>query len=572
MSEAPPRASAGPSAGWDSSETLPVAEARELFVTLGKALRAVQLYDANNPVYQRFVDSLRSAFRRLWEGTERLVVAVEEERIVLEGEEVYRSDSRADSLAFLFFKDGIRELAFLPGIEEGELEQFLGVLQKARRVRGEGDDLLTLLWEADLRTLRHRFVDVLAEAVEIPEPGPGAPARALEEVRQEVAGGAAATGQPPPQAISRDDFNPTLYSLDAREMETLRQEMTKEMERDLRGNVLAALFDRLEEPRLPERQAEILAILRVLLPSFLSRGALASTAEVLRELRALEARDEVLDEGGRRKLTMVVDELSSPATVDELVRALEDGSISPSAAELGELLNHFRPAALGPLLRASELTEERELQKVLREAVQGIAHRNRAALPHLLEHDDPVVVAGAARLAGRMEITEAGPSLAGLMTHPDRDVRLAAVEAATTLRASTAAGALERVLGDPDREVRIAAARALGALRYRPAARAFRDVVTGKDIRGADLTEKIAFFESYGELGDEGAVELLDRLLNGRGFLGRKESAEIRACAALALGKIEGPAARQALQAAASEEDPVVRNAVGRALRGERPA
>ncbi len=213
--------------------------------------------------------------------------------------------------------------------------------------------------------------------------------------------------------------------------------------------------------------------------------------------------------------------------------------------------------------------EDKHLQDVLRESVKGIARKNPAALPVLFKDADPVVIAGAARLAGTMGITQAGPSLAGLMDHEDRDVRLAAVEAATTLKASTAAGALERVLTDPDREVRIAAARALGRLRYRPAARAFREALSGKDIRGTDLTEKIAFFESYGELGDAGGIKLLDKLLNGRGFLGRKEPSEIRACAALALGKIGTPDARKSLQAAVGEEDPVIRNAVSRALREE---
>ena len=36
---------------------------------------------------------------------------------------------------------------------------------------------------------------------------------------------------------------------------------------------------------------------------------------------------------------------------------------------------------------------------------------------------------------------------------------------------------------------------------------AFKAVVTGKEIRQADLTEKIAVFESYGVVGGAGAVE-----------------------------------------------------------------
>jgi hypothetical protein len=373
----------------------------------------------------------------------------------------------------------------------------------------------------------------------------------------------------PKTGISREDFNPTLYSLDPREMDLLRQEIQLETARDLRGDVLAALFDRLEEPANPERQTEILAILRTLLPNFLSRGAILPAARVLEELRAVESKPEVFDVQRRQEAEKIVDRLSSAQTMDELVHALEDGSIKSTPGELSALLRHLKPGALGPLLRASELPQIRELQPVLRQAVHGIAEKNPAAVAALLRDQDAVVLAGAARLAGRLKATEAGPTLASLMSHSVADVRLAAVEAAVELKASTAASALQALLSDPDRQVRIAAARGLGKLKYRPAAARFRDIVQGKDIRNADISEKIAYFESYGELAGDAAHELMDKLLNGKGFLGRKEPAEIRACAALALGKIATDQARRSLQSATGEEDAVVRSAVNRALRGE---
>ncbi|HZD04372.1 MAG TPA: HEAT repeat domain-containing protein, partial [Longimicrobiales bacterium] len=382
-------------------------------------------------------------------------------------------------------------------------------------------------------------------------------------------GTTAAAEAQPTATISREDFNPTLYSLDAREMERLRQDIEAEMRRDLRGDVLAALFDRLEEPEHPDRQSEILGVFHQLLPNFLGRGALGGAARILEELRALERREGMLREAHREEASRILDEVSAPETVEELIRALEDGSLRPDPRSLGGFLGFLRGEALGPLLRAAETVASKELQPVVRESIHGIAERNPRSLYELLHTEDPVVVSGAARLAGRMRIAEAGPVLADLMYHEDPDVRLAAVEAATDLKASTAAGALESLLGDPDREVRIAAVRALGQLRYRPAARTVADALTGRSLRQADLTEKIAFFESFGLLGGEEAVELLDRFLNGRGFLGRREPPELRACAALGLGKVESPEADAALQAALSEEDPVVRSAVNRALRRE---
>ena len=565
-------ASAPPGADFEGEESLlPLAEVRELFVTLGKALRAYQLYDENNPVYKRFVSALAEAFRELWDELDRLHVQVTEDTLRLEGEEVYRTESRSDSLAFLLFKDGIRDVTFLPGIEADELTRLLSVLQRARNLRPEGDDILTILWEEDLQFFRYHHIDVLAEGVVLPEPGPGNTQQEMQEVleTEELQPAAGQASPEQDRTIQREDFNPTLYSLDRREMERLRAEIDREMERDLRGDVLNALFDRLEEPGDRERQSEILGILHQLLPNFLSRGALDAARDVLTELRTLESREGVFDEARRAELTELVDDLSSPETMDELVRALEDGTLRPSAQELGGFLTHLRGGALAPLLAAAETTEVKELQPILRDAVRGIAQRNREAVLRLLDDRDPVVVAGAARLVGSMGLTAAAPALADLVFDDDPRVRLAAVEAARDLRASTAAGALIDALYDEDRGVRMAAARALGHLRYTPAAEHFAGIVGNKEIRDADLGEKIAFFESYGLLAGEEAVELLDDLLNRKGFLGRREPAEVRACAALALGRIDSPAARDALESAAGEEDPVVRSAVNRALRGE---
>ena len=61
----------------------------------------------------------------------------------------------------------------------------------------------------------------------------------------------------------------------------------------------------------------------------------------------------------------------------------------------------------------------------------------------------------------------------------------------------------------------------------------------------------------------------LDALLNGRSLLRYREDSEMRACAAIALGRIGTDKAIAALRKAAVEKDVIVRNAVARALRGD---
>lgn len=566
---------------WNALSTLPTEEVRALFVLLAKALRAQQLYDENNPVYQRFVAQFGEALAGLWAHMDRLSISVEEDRLMWMGEEVYASKSRADSLAFLLYKDGLREVTLHRGLETHELVVFLQILNQARDQRLQGDDLLTILWEKDLKYFTYSYVDMLAEAMdlELPEKGEGREG-GFEKILQEELGeeeiglaeeaaAAAERRRDPSGLVLRDDFNPTLYSLDPTEMGKVQQDIRVELNRDLRADVLAALFDRVEEPRFPGRQREILDIFRLLLPNFLSRGAFHAAGAVLEELARLLAAEAALNPELKGMAEDILEEVSGADALRELIQALEDGSVTPDTDELATLLRHLRADALVPLLKGAEEVENAGIRSTVQDAARSIAKRYPQALLTCMKSAEPAVVCGAVRLAGNMRFNEAAPLVSRLLSHEESRVRLAAVSAARELGTSVAVGALRDSLLDPDRDVRIAAARTLAELRYSPAAPDLKAIIQGKEIRQADLSEQIAFFESYGSIGDPGAVPLLDGLLNRRGFLGRRESGEIRACAALALGRVRSPEATAALERALGEQDPVIRSAVNRALRGE---
>jgi HEAT repeat protein len=147
-------------------------------------------------------------------------------------------------------------------------------------------------------------------------------------------------------------------------------------------------------------------------------------------------------------------------------------------------------------------------------------------------------------------------------------MRVAAVTALTEIGSAGAMQMLERALGDEDREVRIVAVRALGARNSKAALPRVEAAIKGKELRESNLTEKMAFFEAYGILAGDAGVALLDPLLNAKGFMGKKDDSEMRACAAVALGKINSQKAMDSLNRAAGEKDVIVRNAVSRAIRG----
>ncbi len=136
----------------------------------------------------------------------------------------------ADSLPWLFYKDGVRELRFQKGFEEEDLVGFLDIIQRARRQNPDEDDLLVMLWERDLLHLRYKYVELsddgglgLGELTPRNEPQTIEPPRADDPVRPEEQ-----LLESRPGLVNLADFDATLYFLDEGEVAYLRQEVEAE--------------------------------------------------------------------------------------------------------------------------------------------------------------------------------------------------------------------------------------------------------------------------------------------------------------------------------------------------------
>jgi HEAT repeat protein len=243
-------------------------------------------------------------------------------------------------------------------------------------------------------------------------------------------------------------------------------------------------------------------------------------------------------------------------------------SVSPSAAELSELFEQLRPTALGTVFDWLGRLQTPRLRPLLEEAAARLASQNTAELVKLIGSDSRSVALEATRRAGALKTPAAVAPLARVLAEGDAELRVAAVQALTEIGTPGAMQALERGLEDVDRDVRVTTTRAIQARNYRAGLPKLESAVKGRALRDADLSEKMAVFESYGSMCGDAGVATLDGLLNGKSLFGRKDDAELRACAAMALGKIGSAAAQASLQKAANEKDVVVRNAVSRALRG----
>lgn len=556
----------------------------ELLRTMVKALRAFQMYLPNNPMHQRAVQQVAAAFDAVWAGTDQLVLAVGEQELRWDDRVVYQQASRADSLAWLLYKDGMRLLTLWPGVERGEVVPFLETIGRARLLPPDaGDDLRTLLWAQDFAHIDCRFIESAADAISLlggPGFAPGHvadPAATAQQVRGEAGGAGdgepATTGAGGPAAerlpgiVDPDEFDSTLYFLDPAEIDFIAREVRQEYARDVRDAALAALFDVVEAQDAEAVRQEALEVLDTLFPNLVSHGEFKAAAAALRDMRVVAQRGRNLRPVERERLLAFEARLSEPAILEQLLDSIHTSATTPSADDVGELLRELGPSALETIVAWIPRMPAGPVRLLLEDAADRLAAAHPAEVLRLLRSPGSAALTGVIGICQRRQLQGAVPGLVDALQREDLAVRRAAVSALAVIGSPGALAALDRALEDADRGVRIAAVRELGRRGHRGSLPRVEAVVQGRVDRELDLDERRAFFEAYGLIAGPAAVATLSALLTPRGLFKRRESPDVRACAAFGLGRVRTEEARRILETASADPDPKVRNAVGRALK-----
>lgn len=545
----------------------PVALVEEMLRMFGRAVRAHQLYLHNNPTYLKALENVRASFAPIWMHTDELLIEVTDTQLRWEGLTVISEpDKTTDALPWVLYKDGIRELQLMRGVEETEVVALVDILTRVRKAQPDEDDLLTLLWEQEFAYVRYRYVDVALEGL--------APLDASELAHQDRLVDPLQVQEPPQETIlpsgvvNLDDFDATLYFLDEREVEYLRDAVASEYASDLRGNVVFILLDVYEVQSDPAIRDEIVGVLDNLLVHLLAAGRLRTVALLLREVNVAANRARDLAPAQRDTLLSLPNRMSESEALSQLLQSLDERADLPEQTDLNELFDQLRVSALGTIFSWLGRLQDPRVRAQLESAAQRLAAANTGELVRLIGASQREVGLEAIRRSGAMRAAAAVPALARLIGQQDLEVRLAAVQALGEIATPGALQQLERAIDDPAREVRVAAARAFATRAHKPVLARIEAAIKGKRLAEADLTEKMALFEAYGAMCGDAGIPLLDGLLNGKGLFGRREDPELRACAARALGRIGSGMAIEALRRAAADKELLVRNAVNRALRG----
>ncbi len=558
-----------PDQGTDASgeQSIDPSAVEEVMRLMAKFQRAIMLYKPNNPVYQEAAEHLNGALEHLWTGMDELFLRVRDGGFNWQGHVVLEEPSKGDSLSWVLYKDGVLAVRITPGAEERELVRFLNLIHTVRTLPEDAeDDFRILLWaqnyekiKCELAIIAHEDARPMEVSAQSETPPPSE-----KDVRRAVA----LEIEGPEGMVSLDEVDSTLHFLDDSEIEDLTVEIEHEYARDLRTNVLSMLFDVLELERDHDVGDNVVAILEEFLPYLLGLGDVHAVAYILREAHTVTERAGRLEEVLRERLAAFAAKLSDPGALDQLLQTLEKSAVAPADEDLARLFGELQPQALDTVLDWLPRLGDGRARELLIYAADQLATAHPCAVDNALTSEESGIVLAALSVVTRLSLKTVGPEIEDLSSHREIDVRRALADALAAVATPNAFLQLELLLDDVDRDVRIRAARHLR--QHADALSHIEATISSRALRSADLSEKLAFFETYAALAGDAALPRLRSLLATGWWLSRKVDAETRACAVKALGVIATKEARKLLKRMKNEKDPLVRTAVREALQDSR--
>jgi HEAT repeat protein len=544
---------------------------------LGRTLKTCRLYDANNPTVVRFRDELGLALTRLLEQHGAITLRFTSEDVTCEEVSLYPARSRDDNLALPFYRDGVRSMTFTPGLAARELDALLdAVLQVTGQNYGQ-DDLVTLLWEAQLRNIEIDYVP--AEGDFGSGPGENAADESLvpwpkgEEEPEAQAETTAAAGEPGSgEATSgrSDDWNTgdltaeieaayaELEVLAPSEVPRFRREYDVEHAVGPVTTALSIMRAALSAQVNAEDQDEFGRFLPRLLRVAVGRGGWLEAREAIVMLRGVGVE--------REAVAGLAQELLQPISIASLVERL-DAQEPAAVADFIAFARDMDDPGIDVLNRVLAESQQRRTRRLIAEAIAERCRENPERLAPYLADRRWYVVRNVVHILGWI----GGNGIVGMLQeaarHPEPRVRHEVVATLGQVEPRVARPLLLKLLEGADTRMFSAVLHQLSAERHPGTARMLMGHMLDPAFEQRTPEEKRAIYGALAATaGDESLAELEAELLKGNWF-SRTQEAHRQAVARI-IARIGSPGARALLERGLTSRRGPVRTACEQALTG----
>jgi|GEM_PF-4738424 len=541
----------------------PSDEARALLVKLEKARRTLRLYGVSNAVVVQMVDDLTVTLESHLARHGPCELKVQEDGLWLGEDQVLADGRDPQGLAFLLFRDGVRGLTLLPGLDQAQVRGFLECVNRVS-LPSSDDDLVTLLWDMDLQAVRTVVVEDLES--DTPE------------------GGEAEQAEPPAGFVGSvtvrvEDLKAPVARLPAHEcrltdsdLERLQAELIAEEREDPLPTTLDLVLELvLLDPDEEDWRAAV-GVGRAALERALDRGALGQVAGAVTDLRQT-ARACPDRPAAARLVDTLERDLAASSLLGPTLEAVAAGRAAVTPDELRAFLDLIAPRSLPTVLSWIPRLPEGELRRVATAVAMSPAAGGVDALLAQLPPDPGTrtAVLGEVLLAARQHDPATAAAVArSALDQGGPDLRRQAAAALGPHQDGAVGDLWLELLADDDPELRRLAVAALVRTGRPELAQPIADQTLTHDFAARPFDEKQRFFIAVARLGGDRCLpwfaSLLDRPLP-RWFVPGAHRDTVAAVVS-GLVAVRSPAGRALLERLSKSRERTVRTACREALKG----
>jgi HEAT repeat protein len=559
-----------------------------------RTLKTWRLYGEHNPTLEKFRAELSSGLAALVETRGAITLRFTTDTILWREASVHQARSREDNLGRVFFRDGIQSITFLPGIDRAELDLFLSSTIRASDRANQGEeDLVTLLWDAELAHLDMNYVSAEASLELEDEDGrsagtepqggrpplawPGSGNVAGDEPGSPSRAPAPGVGSGAPESAptrsedwpSRDpggalveQFN-ELDALAGSEVARFQRE--RECENAIERGIaaLALVADALDSGFEPGERAELEPLLERLFLDALVRGAWNEAR------RAVTLWLEGTAAGGDSCAWLDALANSDSVVTAGVVRTLDRQGQAEVAAFL-ELVATLGRRGLDWYLHILAESQQQRVRRPLARAIAGVAADDIPRLALWLEDPRWYVVRNVVHILHWIGGDATLAPLSTAIQHSDRRVRLEVLAVLSRATPEAARPLLLRLLDSDDPRVLSGALHRLSGSRDPELARRILELVRLPGFAESAAEEQRALLSALGATGDDTLLPALAELLDPARKPPPAHTAFLQGVA-LCAARIATPAAAELLQRAQRSRWQATREAATLALAARGP-
>jgi hypothetical protein len=514
-----------------------------------QTLKSYRLYESNHPVLSRYLEKLKKDFDHYFDEFDSFSLQVGEHRLFYRGKVVYESQDVRESLAFLFFRDGIREIQFIRELEFREVVDFLEVVRSADTVNRFEDDLVTLLWEKDFSHIMITTVD------EFLEEGIGLVPATEEDLvnKMEYRGGEGASGgegekEAEPPGVGAEGIRQALNLVSGQSLVQACQltpqeatEIKRTTRREQESDYVFILIDNLIEILLHlgedmDAYENMIAFFERTIDSLLEQKEIRKAVMVLKNLNdtmeSIALKDKQIFAVRR-----IIESISGPRPIELLGKAIKGNGEKESDA-IQECLRLTTKQAIEPLCKILGELDSGKWRKIICDHLAEACREDIQPLVKFLTHPNPMLICHILYILGKIEHPSTVKYLRNLAVHANPKVREETLQVLARL-GMRGKDLVFKFLGDPLPSIRGRASLTLARIAKGDAVKPLMAIILSEDFFKRELDEKSSFFRALGETRAKEVIPALEKIARKRKWFQKAKWQEMRLCAANALKVIE---------------------------------